>query len=98
MTILTLPCNQTKLTLDLTFGDGNAEVHRLVDFKSDANNDHVYTDAEWFTMQACKKVYIRNINVPGQLPYIEITTGLDPWTGNPTIGELVFDHTEEIPD
>jgi hypothetical protein len=96
VTILTLPCNQTKLKLDLTFDDGNTEVHRYVDFKSDTNNDHVYTDAEWFTMQACKKVYIRNINVPGQLPYVEFTAGLDPWTGSTYTNELVFDHAEEV--
>lgn len=72
VTLLTLPCDQTKLTLDLLFERGGLETHRKIDLKKDENNDGVYSDSEWLTMIGCKKIYIRGINVPGELLFYDM--------------------------
>ena len=91
VTLFTLPADQTKLTLDLTFECAGIESHRKVDLKKDENNDGVYSDSEWLTMEACKKVYIRNINVPGELLFYD----MDPVAPITVPAAMALQHTTQ---
>ena len=52
--IITLPLEQTNLTLTLYFGS----TKRILDLKK---------DGQWITVPACKKVYLNNLSAPGNL-------------------------------
>lgn len=62
-TFLTLPVDQTKMTLVLYFGSDHS-VTRSLDLK-DASLITSENQEGWVTVDACKKAYITNMAVPG---------------------------------
>jgi len=64
-TFLTLPVAQSKLTLALSFGPGHS-IKRSLDLK-DAALVTAENPEGWITVDACRKTYISNVSVPGDL-------------------------------
>ena len=62
VTMLALPVDQTELTLELQFANGGK---RVLELKKNGNT-------EWVEVSACKKLYLQNVGVPGNLYYFDV--------------------------
>ncbi len=79
-TFLTLPFDQTELTLRLTFSEGGETKTRTLKLQDSRLADPSTNPEGWITVSACKKIYIQGVDVPtnweyhlGSLQNVELT-------------------------
>jgi len=82
-TFLTVPMDQTELTLVLSFGADYSFKHKL-DLK-DTSWITPENPEGWISVKACKKAYISNLSVPGDL-WIYTLDATGPTTSVPMTG------------
>lgn len=86
LTVLALPVDQDMLSIEVLIDGGEK---RTLDLRY--SEDH---GGEWLQVEACKKVFIRNLGVPGEVAHFDYTfVSTDPegvtYSGGPVSGASV---------